>query len=562
MKRRADPAWESSDQSGSINEVLGQDHALHIVSLADFQRSTKRRLVKPEEIVFARTRPSRKPFGEPMFSPSPKRVTVDRLLQPEQIKRQIKEGLQAGKLRLDPEPEGFDVSRLVVDVVPKGSRGEDQVLQVITTRLIKTPKPKAKRRRKSKAPKTRKESKESKSNVLSAEELGHILQEPFKNFNFNDFIATFAIYRECARLHKEQMDSAEATKPVVEMFEESLGYLNAETKEKFWQMAKKKFKALNGNTLSIIDMVQKGHFTNVFHYHDRHNVCLRKIGNYVSHRDFVVLVALCYFTGSRDFVDYIVAKVEDSAESKKYLADSIAEDPMGYARSQIQGFIQKNICYEKGTFASLYHRRFRPAMNWDNKWRSILARGLDNPNEVPEKLIELATTKLKEFFVGIANSSSEIASQKTYGDLFQTILAKSKPTKEVEFHAKNIANTLESKTRDWKDSAESKRNGLGPGFRAMCHVMQGLGKNASSLSTEEMEMALDVSTKSLQDVWPWDSRVRRRHMQALYCECQKVLGMARKGNVQGMISRSLARITTESLQKISMRNAKSMPPIY
>lgn len=68
------------------------------------------------------------------------------------------------------------------------------------------------------APKTRKESKESKSNVLSAEELGHILQEPFKNFNFNDFIATFAIYRECARLHKEQMDSAEATKPVVEMF--------------------------------------------------------------------------------------------------------------------------------------------------------------------------------------------------------------------------------------------------------------------------------------------------------------------------------------------------------
>lgn len=110
---------------------------------------------------------------------------------------------------------------------------------------------------------------------------------------------------------------------------------------------------------------------------------------------------LGYFTGSRDFVDYIVAKVEDSAESKKYVADSIAEDPMGYARSQIQGFIQnpgsisvskqgcfcvrvhllhhfgknshllarKNICYEKGTFASLYHRRFRPAMNWDNKWR-------------------------------------------------------------------------------------------------------------------------------------------------------------------------------------------------
>lgn len=81
-------------------------------------------------------------------------------------------------------------------------------------------------------------------------------------------------------------------------FEERLGYLNAETKEKFSQMARKKFKAMNGNTSSIIDMVQKAHFTNVFHYHDRHNVCLRKIGNCVSHRDFVVLVALCHSASS------------------------------------------------------------------------------------------------------------------------------------------------------------------------------------------------------------------------------------------------------------------------
>ena len=81
-------------------------------------------------------------------------------------------------------------------------------------------------------------------------------------------------------------------------FEERLGYLNAETKEKFSQMARKKFKAMNGNTSSIIDMVQKAHFTNVFHYHDRHNVCLRKIGNCVSHRDFVVLVALGHSASS------------------------------------------------------------------------------------------------------------------------------------------------------------------------------------------------------------------------------------------------------------------------
>lgn len=176
---------------------------------------------------------------------------------------------------------------------------------------------------------------------------------------------------------------------------------------------------------------------------------------------------------------------------------------------------------------------------------------------MPKKLIDLAEAKLRQYFEGIANSSTEIATKTTYADIFQSIVATSKPTKEVEFHAKNIANTIESKTGDWKDSPESNRNGLGPGFRAMCHVMQGLGKNASShssLSTEEMEMALDESTKSLQRVWPWDSKVRRRHMQALYCECQKVLGMARKGNVHGLISRSYTRITTESLEKISMRN--------
>ena len=47
-----------------------------------------------------------------------------------------------------------------------------------------------------------------------------------------------------------------------------------------------------------------------------------------------------YFTGSRDFVDYILAEVKHAAQSKRYRADSIAEDPMGYARSQIQDFIQ------------------------------------------------------------------------------------------------------------------------------------------------------------------------------------------------------------------------------
>ena len=179
----------------------------------------------------------------------------------------------------------------------------------------------------------------------------------------------------------------------------------------------------------------------------------------------------------------------------------------------------------------------------------------DSLSQVPELLIGLAMRNLESFFLPIANSSTEIASKKTYAEMYLTIMAKSKPTKEAQFHAKNMANTLESKVKgSWKDAAESEKNGLGPGFRAMCHVIKGLGKDATALSTEEMEMALEESTKSIQAVWPWKiSKVRRRHTQALYCECQKALGMARKGNVQGNIVRSCTKITTETLQKINMR---------
>ena len=81
-------------------------------------------------------------------------------------------------------------------------------------------------------------------------------------------------------------------------FKGRLAYLNAETQEKFQNMAAKRFMAENGNTLSIMEMMQKAHFTNVFHYHDRHNIRLREIGKYVSNRDFVVLVALCHLASS------------------------------------------------------------------------------------------------------------------------------------------------------------------------------------------------------------------------------------------------------------------------
>ena len=49
-----------------------------------------------EPIAFARTKATRIPCREPMFSPSPEHEGVDRLLQQDQITRQIKEGLQAG----------------------------------------------------------------------------------------------------------------------------------------------------------------------------------------------------------------------------------------------------------------------------------------------------------------------------------------------------------------------------------------------------------------------------------------------------------------------------------
>ncbi len=174
--------------------------------------------------------------------------------------------------------------------------------------------------------------------------------------------------------------------------------------------------------------------------------------------------------------------------------------------------------------------------------------------QVTTSLSTFAMNNLKKFFDGIATRSLEIAGKETYEEIYEAIVSFSWPTKEVQFHAKNMANTLELKlVESWMKTPESLKNGLGPGFRCMCHVMQGEGKYGQSLSMEEMEGMLAQSTEKIQAVWPWESQLRQRHVQSVYCEAQKVLCMARQGCVLGTISRAHSQITQESLQKIASR---------
>ena len=73
-----------------------------------------------------------------------------------------------------------------------------------------------------------------------------------------------------------------------------LTMLDEESRVSLQAMASKKFRSLRNNvTLTIAQIVDQAHFTNVFHWHDRHNVQLHSISSLVTARDWVVLVALC-----------------------------------------------------------------------------------------------------------------------------------------------------------------------------------------------------------------------------------------------------------------------------
>ena len=91
--------WTNSDSFPAPCSVC-MWHFVRFLIISRCDENTCGDQVKPvnpvEPIAFARTKATRIPCREPMFSPSPEHEGVDRLLQQDQITRQIKEGLQAG----------------------------------------------------------------------------------------------------------------------------------------------------------------------------------------------------------------------------------------------------------------------------------------------------------------------------------------------------------------------------------------------------------------------------------------------------------------------------------
>lgn len=305
--------------------------------------------------------------------------------------------------------------------------------------------------------------------------------------------------------------------------------------------------------VSFCEFMRGGHFTNVFHYHDTHNTQLRKVSSYISAADFLVITVLCYFTGDRDFVDCVVQHCNSLVENGNYTADMIVQSPENFARARVKAHIQ-HMSYTDRRFVSLFHRRFRPAMLWDNQWRGIVLDGFSDESkrdEVPKTLLDFSMARLKDFFLPIANCASNIAAQKEYSGIFLAIEKASKKTDAVTFHAKNMANTLESRYLDckWHAAPESAHNGLGPGFRHMSHIKAGHGKCTGKMTREAMEECLNETTQHLRNLWPFGSQVRKRHVQSLYCETQKFLKMARQGSAFATICRVQKGITWESLHR-------------
>lgn len=344
---------------------------------------------------------------------------------------------------------------------------------------------------------------------------------------------------------------------VMQQFQRAIENLEESSKMRLLHIVNLKFRRMGPGRkerkeeVSFCELMRGGHFTNVFHYHDTHNRILRKVSPYISAADFLVITVLCYFTGDREFVRQVVEHCNSLVETGSYTADDIVKSPEDFARARVKTHLE-SMSYTDRRFVSLFHRRFRPAMLWDNHWRSILLDGFSEEStwdEVPKSLLEFSMARLKDFFLPIAHCASNIAAQTEYSKIFLAIERASKKTDAVTFHAKNMANTLESRylDRKWHDAKESGHNGLGPGFIYMSHIKAGHGKSTGKMSRDEMEKCLNDTTEHLRNLWPFGSQVRKRHVQSLYCETQKFLKMARQGSAFATICRVQKGITWESL---------------
>ena len=162
--------------------------------------------------------------------------------------------------------------------------------------------------------------------------------------------------------------------------------------------------------------------------------------------------------------------------------------------------------------------------------------------------------KLSRFYFPLAGEARKISLLTAYEDLFSTVVRAGRRTPAADFHAKNISNAMESVLlgSEWHSTAESPENGVGPGAAMFAGIISGKGKTAVG----NVAGLLQAATRHVRRVWPWLSQIRVRHVQSLFCECQKLLMCARKGSLLGTTTRVKSRITVKSLRALLQRKQR------
>ncbi|CAJ1390797.1 unnamed protein product [Effrenium voratum] len=374
-----------------------------------------------------------------------------------------------------------------------------------------------------------------------------------------DLLVAYIIYREMLRLVKRRTKQLpdDVTKEVEERLKDS-DKLPERLRPKILAALKKRFKPLaltlkgcgkNREAQSLPEIVRKTHFINVFHYHDGHNKELRRLHKNVPLQSKVAVAAIAYFTGDRTFVARLVRLAGDAAVSGTVAPHC---NLLAFARHAVLEHLH-DLSYEgEGVFPSLFHRRFRPCLLWDNRWRRIMSYGLEGMSlqEVKQELLNLALKCIQTYALPVA-CQKDICDARSYRRKLYTVISRymHKGSSEKGFHSKNLANSLEPFffKAAWYETKESVCNGLGPGFRQFAHIRQGYGKRKDILNTKQLDRELDYITKYVRDRWPWSSEVRKRHVQAVCCEVQKLLFVLKYGRPASTFSRRTAQITMTSL---------------
>jgi len=394
------------------------------------------------------------------------------------------------------------------------------------------------------------------------------VQKMFGNTDMMDLVAAFAIYRECIRLgRKYGGDASEYCKWMADdwvnksVWGDSLNDLLESPRFNFLKMATSQ--GAESASGFLRDVFGICHFTNVFHQNDRQNQLFRQLSGFSSQAN-VAFAALLYFTGNRlfteMFIEKAVAELPDHANMKSASADKAFMHIMYKHMLDSNNFAGEA---EDIQHPTVFHRRYRPMLLWDNEARAIMAicaaRGKTGPHNSAQDLYAHAEKHLVRFAKPLVNEAREVAKSQNYCELYNKIRECLPPTDERDFHAKNIANLLEEKVLGRYDD-ESSDNGLGPGFRQFAHIRNGFGKVDKKMSVEELKKELDFALEQLQARWPtcWTKKpLRRRHVQSIYCEMQKLLSYFRNGMVPTTCVRLHRQPSLASIRRLQENKKKA-----